>query len=250
MGHFQPTSASAGCSGFWLFSAWPSFPWASLKLKQRQLPIQRLIPTLSMEATTVLDIITTATLTTATMARDLLRLNLLLMLTPRLKLTPGTDTMDTDMVLDTIEDTMVDIMATPTTATMVRGLLMPRLPPLLTPRPTPTWCIATTVLVVTTEATMVATLTTTTARDLLMLSPLLMPRLIPGMDTTDTTVTATHTTDMATATTGARKEGTSNPELTRMKCQHFDDDLPNVLNFREESKRTKQNILLLQTHCI
>merc|ERR1712168_1129418 len=212
MGHFQPTSASAGCSGFWLFSAWPSFPWASLKLKQRQLPIQRLIPTFFMEATTVLDIITTATLTTATMARDLLRLSLLLMLTPRLKLTPGTDTMDTDMVLATIEDTMVDTMATPT---------------------------------------MVATLTTTTARDLLMLSPLLMPRLIPGMDTTDlhTTVTATHTTDMATATTGASKKGTSNPELTRMKCQHFDDDLPNVLNFREESKRTKQNILLLQTHC-
>merc|ERR1719481_914494 len=103
------------------------------------------------------------------------------------------------MVLDTIEDTMVDIMATPTTATMARGLLMPRLP--------------------------------------------------PGMGTTDlhTTVTATHTTDMATATTGASKKGSSNPELTRMKCQHFDDDLPNVLNFREESKRTKQNILLLQT---
>merc|ERR1711931_264281 len=124
-----------------------------------------------MEATTVLDIITTATLTTATTARDLLRLSLLLMLTPRPKLTPGTDTMDTDMVLDTIEDTMVDTTATPTMA-----------------------------------------------RDLLMLSPLLMPRLIPGMDTTDlhTTVTATHTTDMATATTGASKKGTSNPELTRM----------------------------------
>merc|ERR1719295_699562 len=153
--------------------------------------------------------------------------------------------MDTDMVLDTIEDTMVDTTATPTTATMARGLLLP-------PRPTPTWCMATTVLVVTMAATMVATLTTTTARDLLMLSLLLMPRLIPGMDTTDldTTVTATHTTDMATATTGASKKGTSNPELTRMKCQHFDDDLPNVLNFREESKRTKQNILLLQTHCI
>merc|ERR1719327_59947 len=211
-----------------------------------QLPIQRLIPILFMEATMVLDIITTATLTTATMARDLLRLSLLLMLTPKLKLTPGTDTMDTDMVLDTMVDTMVDITATPTTATMVRGLLMPRLPPLLTPRPTPTWCIATTVLVVTTAATMVATLTTTTARDLLML------RLIPGMDTSDlhTTVTATHTTDMATATTGASKKGTSNPELTRMKCQHFDDDLPNVLIFREESKRTKQNTLLLQTHCI
>merc|ERR1719391_1112226 len=140
-----------------------------------------------MEATMVLDIITTATLTTATMARDLLRLSLLLMLTPRLKLTPGTDTMDTDMVLDTIVDTM----ATPTTATMARGLLMPRLPPLLMPRPTPTWCIATTALVVTTAATMVATLTTTTARDLLMLSPLLMPRLIPGMDTTDLHTTVT-----------------------------------------------------------
>merc|ERR1719385_262022 len=128
--------------------------------------------------------------------------------------------MDTDMVLDTMVDTTVDTTATPTTATMARGLL--------TPRPTPTWCTATTVLVVTTAATMVATLTTTTARDLLMLSPLLMPRLIPGMDTTDlhTTVTATHTTDMATATTGESKKGTSNPELTRMKCQHFDDDLP------------------------
>merc|ERR1719348_2910160 len=106
------------------------------------------------------------------------------------------------------------------------------------------------------EDTMVDTTATpttaTTARDLLMLSPLLMPRLIPGMDTTDlhTTVTATHTTVMATATTGASEKGTSNPELMRMKCQHFDDDLPNVLNFREESKRTKQNILLLQTHCI
>merc|ERR1711989_96845 len=165
----------------------------------------------SMEATMVLDIITTATLTTATMARDLLRLSLSLLLMPMLKLTPGTDTMDTDMVLDTIEDTMVDTTATPTTATMARGLLMPRLPRLLTPRPTPTWCIATTVLVATTAATMVATLT---------------------------------------ATTGASKKGASNPELTRMKCQHFDDDLPNVLNFREESKRTKQNILLLQTHCI
>merc|ERR1712029_59478 len=106
--------------------------------------------------------------------------------------------------------TVLDIIttATLTTATTARGLLMPRLPPLLTPRPTPTWCMATTVLVVTTAAT----LTTTTARDLPMLSPLLMPRLIPGMDTTDlhTMVTATHTTDMATATTGASKKGTSN----------------------------------------
>merc|ERR1712055_1198278 len=135
MGHFQPTSASAGCSGFWLFSAWPSSPWASLKLKQRQLPIQRLILIFFMEATTVLDIImeaTMATLTTDTTARDLLKLSLLLLLTPRLKLTPGMDT-TVDMVSDT--------MATPTTDTMARGLLMPRLPLLLqpTPRPTPGW---------------------------------------------------------------------------------------------------------------
>merc|ERR1719228_1113313 len=104
---------------------------------------------------------------------------------PRLKLTPGTDTMDTDTVLDTMADTTVDTMATPTTATMARGLLMPRLPLLLKR----------------------------------------MPRLIPGMDTTvdfHTTATATLTMDMAMAmvTTGASKKG-SNQELTRMKCQHF-----------------------------
>merc|ERR1712055_1285833 len=234
MGHFQPTSASAGCSGFWLFSAWPSSPWASLKLKQRQLPIQRLILIFFMEATmAALDIITEATMATLTMAttaRDLLRLSLLLLLTPRLKLTPGMDIM-VDMVSDTMVATTVDTMASPTTATMARGLLMPRLPQLLqpTPRPTPGWCMDTTVLVATTEATTVATLTTaTTARDLLMLSLLLplllMPRLIPGMDTTvDTTTVATHTMAMvmAMATTGASKKTTSIAGLTGMKCQHF-----------------------------
>merc|ERR1711974_478994 len=64
---------------------------------------------------------------------------------------------------------------------------MPRLPLLLqpTPRPTPGWCMDTTVLVATTVAT--------------------------------------HTTAMvtATATTGASKKGTSNAGLTGMKCQHF-----------------------------
>merc|ERR1712055_385656 len=217
MGHFQPTSASAGCSGFWLFSAWPSSPWASLKLKPRQLPIQRLILIFFMAATT---------------ARDLLKLSLLLLLTPRLKLTPGMDT-TVDMVSDTMVDTTVDTMATPTTDTTARGLLMPRLPLLLqlTPRLIPGWCMDTTVLVATTAtvATTGATLTTaTTARDLLMLSLLLplllMPRLIPGMDTTvDTSTVATHTMAMVTAmaTTGASKKGTSIAGLTGMKCQHF-----------------------------
>merc|ERR1739838_1130324 len=217
MGHFQPTSASAGWSGFWLFSAWPSSPWASLKLKQRQLPIQRLTLIFFMEATTVLDIImeaTMATLTTESMARGLLKLKLKLRLPlklrPRLKLTLGMDTtvdtvMDTtgDMVLGTTADTTVDTMATPTTESMARGLLRPRLPLKL---------------------------------------PLRL-KLTPGMDTTvdmavDTTVdttVATHTTAMVTATTGASKKGTSNAGLMSMKCHHFDDDLPNVLNGREES---------------
>merc|ERR1719193_2797948 len=120
-------------------------------------------------------------------------------------------------------------MATPTTDTTARGLLMPRLPLLLqlTPRLIPGWCMDTTVLVATTAT--VATLTTaTTARDLLMLSLLLplllMPRLIPGMDTTvDTTTVATPTMAMVTAmaTTGASKKGTSIAGLTGMKCQQF-----------------------------
>merc|ERR1712055_1226935 len=229
MGHFQPTSASARWSGFWLFSAWPSFPWASLKLKQRQLPIQRLTLIFFMEATTDLDIITTvATLTTATTARDLLRPCQHPPLRPRLKLTPGTDTMDTDTVLDIMVDTTVDTMATPTTATMARGLLMPRLPLLLKLTPRLTLIFSMEAITDLDIITMVATLTTaTTARDLLRLSLLLllMPRLIPGMDTTvdfHTTATATLTMDMAMAmvTTGASKKG-SNQELTRMKCQHF-----------------------------
>merc|ERR1712055_875585 len=118
-------------------------------------------------------------------------------------------------------------MATPTTDTMARGLLMPRLPLLLqpTPRPTPGWCMDTTVLVATTVATTVATLTTaTTARDLLM------PRLIPGMDTTvDTTTVATHTTAMVTAmaTTGASKKGVIKSRADGHEVPTvFDDDLP------------------------
>merc|ERR1712243_3609 len=125
MGHFQPTSASA-VSGFWLFSAWPSFPWASLNLKQSQLPIQRLTRIFCMEATMDLDLdIMGATMDILTTTeRDLLRLSLflLLMLMPRLKQTPGTDTMDTVLV------TMAMAMATMAIPTcMARGLLMPRL---------------------------------------------------------------------------------------------------------------------------
>merc|ERR1712071_614952 len=230
MGHFQPTSASAGGSGFWLFSAWPSSPWASLKPKQTQLPIQRLILILFIEATTVLDITMeatgmVATLTTATTARDLLKLSLPppLRLTLRLELTPGTDTMDADMVLDTMVDTMVDTMGdtmVDTTAITARDLLMlsPLLPPLLMPRLTHMCCMDTMVLVT----------TATTARDLLRLSPLLppllMPRLmlIPGMDTTvDLDTTAMAAMAMAMVTTWASKKCTSNPELASMKCQHF-----------------------------
>merc|ERR1711955_157260 len=123
MGHFQPTSASAVCSGFWLFSAWPSFPWASLNLKQSQLPIQRLTRIFCMEATMDLDLdIMGATMDILTTTeRDLLRLSLflLLMLMPKLKRTPGTDTMDTVLV------TMAMAMATMAIPTcMARGKLM------------------------------------------------------------------------------------------------------------------------------
>merc|ERR1711971_203068 len=199
MGHFQPTSASAGGSGFWLFSAWPSSPWASLKLKQRQLPIQRLILIFFMEATTALDIITAtvATLPTESMARGLLKLKLSLplKLRPRLKLIPGMDTtvdtvMDTtvDMVLGTTVDTTVDTMATPTTESMARGLL--KLPLRLRPR----------------------------------------LKLIPGTDTTvdmvldtmvDTTVATMATPTEATTESMASKKGTSNSRLMSMKCHRF-----------------------------
>merc|ERR1711971_351572 len=240
MGHFQPTSASAGRSGFWLFSAWPSSPWASLKPKQRQLPIQRLILIFFMEAITVLDIImeaTMATLPTESTARGLLRL--------RLKLTLGMDTtvdtvMDTtgDMVLDTTADTTVDTMATPTTESMARGLLKLKLPLLLRLRLKPTPGMDTTVdmvldtMVDTTVDTM-ATPTEATPESMargrpklkLKLPQLLRPRpkLTPGMDTmVDTTVDTTVDT-MATPTTEsmASKKGTSNAGLMSMKCHHF-----------------------------
>merc|ERR550517_2100004 len=66
-----------------------------------------------------------------TMERDLLRLSQLLppLLMPRLRLTRGTDTMDTDMVLDTMDTVLGTMVAsTVTTATMARDL--PRLIPI------------------------------------------------------------------------------------------------------------------------
>merc|ERR1719275_519963 len=190
-----------------LFSAWPSFPWASLKLKQRQLPIQRLTLTFFMEATMEdldLDIImeasTVATLTTATTARDLLTLSLLLLLLlmPRPKLTPGMDTMDTDTVLDTDTDTVLD-----TTA------------------PTDT----------------VATLTTaTTARDLLMLSlPLLlllmpMPMLTPGTDTMDTDTVLDTATDLdTTVATTAMVAAMATTGASRIQSRADEDEVPTFL---------------------
>merc|ERR1712243_77892 len=118
--HFQPTSASAVCSGFWFFSAWPSFPWASLNLKQRQLPIQRLTRIFCMEATMDLDIMgaTTATLTTATTERDLLTpsLFLLLMLTPKLTRIFFMTTMGLDIIMGAIMVTATHTTAATTMA--------------------------------------------------------------------------------------------------------------------------------------
>merc|ERR1712001_595506 len=128
-------------SGFWLFSAWPSSPWASLRLKLRQLPIPRLIPICCMGDTmaTVLDIMATMAtpMEVTTMERDLLSLNQLLppLLMPRLRLTRGTDTMDTDMVLDTMDMVLGTMVAsTVTTATTARDLLRLSLLLMLRPR--------------------------------------------------------------------------------------------------------------------
>merc|ERR1739838_742949 len=248
MGHFQPTSASAGWSGFWLFSAWPSSPWASLRLKQRQLPIQRLILIFFMEDTTALDVImesTVATLTMESMARGLLRLRLPLKLRPRLKPTLGMDTtvdtvMDTtvDMVLGTTVDTTVDTMATLTTESMARGLLRLRPRLKLTPGMDTTVDMVLDTMVDTTVDTMATPMEATTesmARGLLklkLLLPLLLrPRLklIPGMDTTvdmvldtvGTTVDTMATPTEATTESMASKKGTSNAGLLGMKCHHF-----------------------------
>merc|ERR1712007_413541 len=80
----------------------------------------------------VLDIMATMAtpMEVTTMERDLLRLSQLLppLLMPRLRLTRGTDTMDTDMVLDTMDTVLGTMVAsTVTTATMARDLLRPRL---------------------------------------------------------------------------------------------------------------------------
>merc|ERR1719219_931514 len=92
----------------------------------------------TMDTDMVLDTMVASTVTTATTARDLLRLSLLLppLLMPRLRLTRGTDTMDTDMVLDTMDMVLGTMVAsTVTTATTARdllrlSLLLPLLPKL------------------------------------------------------------------------------------------------------------------------
>merc|ERR1712210_171407 len=177
--------------GFWLFSAWPSSPWASLRLKLRQLPIPRLIPICCMGDTTatVLDIMATMAtpMEVTTMERDLLRLSQLLppLLMPRLRLTRGTDTMDTDMVLDTMDTVLGTMVASTVT-------------------------------------------TATTARDLLRLSlllPLLLkPRLIPICCTEDTTATVLDimAMDMSTESkSNARTEENEVPTFLTTTCQMF-----------------------------
>merc|ERR1712226_1623670 len=93
---------------------------------------------------TVLDIMATMAtpMEVTTMERDLLRLSQLLppLLMPRLRLTRGTDTMDTDMVLDTMDTVLGTMVAT--TATTARDLLRLSLllPLLLRPRLIPICC--------------------------------------------------------------------------------------------------------------
>merc|ERR1712024_128050 len=90
---------------------------------------------------TVLDIMATMAtpMEVTTMERDLLRLSQLLppLLMPRLRLARGTDAMDTDMVLDTMDTVLGAMVAsTVTTATAARDLLRLSLllPLLLRPR--------------------------------------------------------------------------------------------------------------------
>merc|ERR1719195_498763 len=157
------------------------------------LPMLRLIPGWLMAmaitpiATAMLDTEDTTATLMPTMARGLLMLSPPLMpsLLPMLRLIPGwlmaTAITPIAMVMLDTKDTM----ATPTLTT-ARGLLMlspPLMPsPPLMLRPIPGWLMAmaitlTAMVMLDTEDTM-ATPTLTTARGLLMLSPLLRP--IPG----------------------------------------------------------------------
>merc|ERR1712113_1132909 len=127
------------------------------------------------------------------MERDLLRLSQLLppLLMPRLRLTRGTDTMDTDMVLDTMDTVLGTMVAsTVTTATTARDLL----------------------------------------RLSLLLPLLLKPRLIPICCTEDTTATvldimATMATPMGVTTmeskSNARTEENEGPTFLTTTCQMF-----------------------------
>ena len=111
---------------------------------------------------TVLDIMATMAtpMEVTTMERDLLRLSQLLppLLMPRLRLTRGTDTMDTDMVLDTMDMVLGTMVAsTVTTATTARDLLRLSLllPLMLRPRLIPICCTEdTTAMVLDIMATM------------------------------------------------------------------------------------------------
>merc|ERR1719278_559358 len=142
---------------------------------------------------TVLDIMATMAtpMEVTTMERDLLRLSQLLLplLMPRRRLTRGTDTMDTDMVLDTMDMVLGTMVAsTVTTATMARDLL----------------------------------------RLSLLLPLMLRPRLIPICCTEDTTATVLDIMAMATpmdmsteSKSNARTEENEVPTFLTTTCQMF-----------------------------
>merc|ERR1712025_1425593 len=140
-------------------------------------------------------------------------------LTQRLRLIPGTDTTDTDT-----GHTDMDTMATDTTDTMERDLLMlsplPMPLPVLRPRLIPgTDTTDTGHTAMDTMATDLMDMDTTMERGLLVLSPLPMPlpvlrlRPIPGTDTTDTatglTAMDTMATDLTVMPTGVKLRPTT-----------------------------------------
>merc|ERR1712168_1684224 len=158
--------------------------------------------------------------TMATMERGLLRPSplLRLLLPPRLRLIPGTDT--TAMATGLMATTGPMAMDTTTERGLLRQSLLLRLLLLLRPRLIPgmdtTAMASTDLMAMDTTDTGLMAMDTTTERGLLMLSLLLMlllpprPRLIPGTDTTamaSTDLMAMDTTDTGLmATTGERSK--------------------------------------------